>query len=512
MVSNSNLKNKRYALISTFDKSKLKSICKTLKKFNIKIISTGLTSMHIKKLGFPCLNISDLTKFKEILNGRVKTLHPKIHASLLFNRNDKEHIKTFNNLKFPRIDFVISNLYSFENFVTDKDHNKIIEMIDIGGPTLLRSSAKNFNSVTIISSPNLYSSFIKEMKANKGSTTLSFRKKMAGLAFALTSNYDLIISNWFNSTPNTFFKLDPKNKIPLLYGENPNQNANVVYENKQKNLLTEQIQGKKLSYNNILDIDAAIYCLHEFKEPTCIIIKHNNPCGAASNLKINKAYDKALEADPISSFGGIIALNRSVDESLAKKICRNFVEIVIASSFDKKALRIFKDKKRLILIKLNKDTLNKMYEIKSINGGYLEQEKNLTKINKKLLVRASNYKSKPSQLNDLIFALKICKHVKSNAIVLCKNKKTIGIGAGQMSRIDACKIAIKKCSTKEKQAGFVAASDAFFPFTDNIKLLLKNNCQAIVEPSGSINDGRIIEYVNKKKIPLYFSKNRFFKH
>jgi len=512
MVTNSSLKNKRHALISTFDKRNLKSICNTLKKFSIEIISTGSTAEHIKKLGFSCLNVSDLTKFKEILNGRVKTLHPKIHASLLFDRNKQEHISTFNNLNFPRIDFVICNLYSFENFVNSKDNNEIIEMIDIGGPTLLRSAAKNFNSVTTISSPELYLSFVKEMKTNKGSTTLNFRKEMAGLVFALTSNYDLIISNWFNSRPSTSLKLNSKNKIPLLYGENPNQNASVVYANKQKNLLTEQIQGKKLSYNNILDIDAAIFCLHEFDEPSCVIIKHNNPCGAASNLTVNKAYSRALEADPISSFGGIVALNRSVDESLAKKIIKNFVEIVIASNFDKKALKIFKGKKRLILVKLDKNKLNKMYEIKSINGGYLEQEKNLTEINKKILVQASNYKSKLSQLNDLIFALKICKHVKSNAIVLCKNKKTIGIGAGQMSRIDACKIAIKKCSKKDKQDGFVVASDAFFPFTDNIKLLFKNNCQAIVEPSGSINDKKIIEYVNDKKIPLYFSKNRFFKH
>ena len=512
MVASSNLKNKRYALISTFDKSNLKSICLILKRFNIEIISTGLTAKHIRKIGFSCLNISDLTKFKEILNGRVKTLHPKIHASLLFDRNNQKHVSTFDSLNFPKIDFVISNLYPFEKFVNGKDNDKIIEMIDIGGPTLLRSAAKNFNSVTTISNPNLYPSFVKEMNANKGSTTLDFRRKMAGLAFILTSNYDLMISSWFNSTSDNSLHLNARNKIPLLYGENPNQNANVFYTNKQENLITNQIQGRKLSYNNILDIDAAINCLHEFKEPTCIIVKHNNPCGAASNLTINTAYDKALKADPVSSFGGIVALNRPVDEPLAKNISKKFVEIIIANNFDKKALEVFKKKKRLILIKFNKSRLDQMYEIKSINGGYLKQEKNLTKIDKRLLVQASNYKSKLSQLDDLIFALKICKHVKSNAIVLCKNKKTIGIGAGQMSRIDACKIALKKCNKKQKQGGFVAASDAFFPFTDNIKLLLKNNCKAIVEPSGSINDEKIIDYVNNKKIPLYFSKNRFFKH
>ena len=335
---------------------------------------------------------------------------------------------------------------------------------------------------------------------------------MAGLVFTLTSNYDLIISNWFNPVPNASFKLSSKKKVSLLYGENPNQNANVFFTNKEKNLLTDQIQGKGLSYNNILDINSAIDCLCEFKEPTCVIIKHNNPCGAASNKTIGKAYERALEADQISSFGGIIALNRSVDGRLAKKIIKNFVEIIVAKSFDTKALKIFKDKKRLILIKLNKDNVNKNYEIKSINGGYLEQDKNLTKINKKLLRQASNYKSQSLQFSDLMFALKICKHVKSNAIVLCKNKKTVGIGAGQMSRIDACKIALKKCSKEEKEGGFVAASDAFFPFTDNIKLLLRNNCEAIVTPSGSINDGKIIDYINNKKIPLYFSKNRFFKH
>ena len=512
MVANSNLKNKRYALISTFDKSNLKSICNILKKFSIKIISTGMTAKHIRKLGFSCLNVSDLTKTKEILNGRVKTLHPKIHASLLFDRNNPEHIVTFNSLHFPKIDFIISNLYPVKNFINNKNNNKILEMIDIGGPTLLRSAAKNFNSVTTISSPDLYSSFVKEMKINKGSTTLDFRKNMAGLVFTLTSDYDLIISKWLTSASKNSLKLNYKNKIALLYGENPNQTANIFYKNKKENFITNQIQGKRLSYNNILDIDAAINCLHEFKEPTCIIIKHNNPCGAASDLTVNKAYDRAMVTDPISSFGGIIALNRTLDEPLAKKISKNFIEIVIAKTFDKKALRIFNSKKRLILIKISTSKLNKMNEIKSINGGYLEQEKNLTKINKRLLVQASNYKSQLSQLNDLIFALKICKHVKSNAIVLCKNKQTIGIGAGQMSRIDAVKIALKKCKKEEKQDGFVAASDAFFPFIDNIKLLLKNNCKAIVEPSGSINDEKIVNYLNTKKIPLYFSKNRFFKH
>ena len=512
MVSNSNLKDKRYALISPFDKSNLKSICQTLKKFSIEIISTGSTANHIRKLGFSCLNISDLTKFKEILNGRVKTLHPKIHASLLFDRNNQEHISTFNSLNFPKIDFVISNLYPFENFVSGKDNDKIIEMIDIGGPTLLRSASKNFNSVTALSSPEFYSSFAKEMTINEGSTTLNFRKKMAGLVFTLTSNYDLKISKWLNSNSNTSVKLNPKNKMLLRYGENPNQNANVFFTNKQKNLLTDQIQGKKLSYNNIIDIDSAINCLNEFIEPTCIIIKHNNPCGAASNLTISKAYDRAIEADPISSFGGIIALNRSVSESLSKKINKNFVEIVIARGFDKKALTNFKNKKKLILIKFNKDNTNKICEIKSINGGYLEQDKNLTKINVRLLKQATNYKSKSSQMNDLIFALKICKHVKSNAIVLCKNKKTVGVGAGQMSRIDACKIALKKCNKKDKHVGYVVASDAFFPFIDNVELLVKNNCKAIVAPSGSINDNQIVDYVNNNKIPLYFSKNRFFKH
>ena len=512
MVSNSNLKDKRYALISTFDKSNLKSICQTLKKFSIEIISTGSTAEHIRKLGFLCLNISDLTKFKEILSGRVKTLHPKIHASLLFDRNKQEHVSTFNNLNFPKIDFIISNLYPFEDFINSKDNNKIIEMIDIGGLTLLRSASKNFYSVTAISSPDLYSSFTKEMKTNNGSTTLDFRKKMAGIVFSLTSNYDLKISNWLNSDSKTFLKLDAKNKIPLLYGENPNQNANIFYVNKQKNLHNNQMQGKKLSYNNILDVDAAINCLQEFSEPTCIIIKHNNPCGGASSLTIKKAYDRAVEADPISSFGGIVALNRPVDESLSKKIIKNFVEIVIATSFDKKALTILKNKKRLILIKLNKNYFDTISEIRSINGGFLEQDKNLIKINKRLLIQASNYKSKSLQLNDLIFALKICKHVKSNAIVLCKDKKTIGIGAGQMSRIDACQIALKKCNKKDKQDGFVVASDAFFPFIDNIELLFKNNCKAIVVQSGSINDNKNIDCVNNNKIPLYFSKNRFFKH
>ena len=319
---------------------------------NIKIISTGATAKHILSLGFPCKSVSNVTKFKEILDGRVKTLHPNIHASLLFNRKTNKHVKSFNKLKFPVIDFLIVDLYPFEKTIKKTlDFSKCIEMIDIGGPALLRSSSKNHESVTTICDIKDYKSLINELNSNLGSTTLAFRKKMAQKAYTTTANYDLVISNWLNNNETFDFKIRNHKRINLRYGENPNQKS-FFYKNKTKKTFYDNIlQGKKISYNNILDIDSAINCLNEFSEPTCIIIKHNNPCGASSCKRILSAYRKAHQADPISAFGGIVALNRLVTLDLAKKISNNFYEIIIANDFTKPALKIFSKKKNLIIIK-----------------------------------------------------------------------------------------------------------------------------------------------------------------
>ena len=498
-----------------FNKENIEKICQTLLKHNINIIATGSTSTYIKKSGYKCYHISHFIKFKEILDGRVKTLHPKIHASILFKRKNKKHIKEFKKLNFPEIDFVIVNPYPFQEMQNkSSDSNKIIEMIDIGGLALLRSAAKNFHYVSAICNINDYKEFIDILNKNNGKTNLNFRKKMAAKVFEITSNYDSMIGNWITNNKNNNFKIFSHKKVSLRYGENPHQSAFLCKDLTREPIFYDNIikKGKGLSYNNILDIDSAYECINEFKEPTCVIIKHNNPCGVASNKNIINAFINALKTDSDSAFGGIIALNRNVDHNIAKKITSNFFEIIIAPKFNNKAKVILNKKKNLILIETKKILKNKKLDIKSINGGYLLQQKNTINFVKKDMRLVSSAKISDTIIKDLIFSFKVCKHVKSNAIVLVKNKKTIGIGAGQMSRIDATKIALSKLSKKEKKNGFVSASDAFFPFIDNIKILLKNNCVAIIQPKGSINDDKIIEFANKNNIALFFSKYRFFKH
>lgn len=505
------MNKKKHALISVFDKKNLFFICEILIKYNIALISTGSTAKEIRKIGFSCKVLSNLTKFPEMLGGRIKTLHPKIHASLLYDRNKKTHLATFKKLDFPIIDFVVVNLYPFGKVIKfSNDTKKCIEMIDIGGPTMLRSAAKNFKTLTTISSISDYKKFIKNMEKNKGRTSLDFREKMAQKVFLRMSKYDNIISKWFLKKKR--INLSKNNKILLKYGENPHQKASYHLKNVKNSIFKAKIQGKDLGYNNILDLDSGLNCINEFDEPTCVIIKHNNPCGVASSNSIYNAFTKALAADTISAFGGIVCLNRHVDKKLATILSKNFYEVIAAKKFNKEALNILKIKKQLILI----ETLNFIpqykKEIKIVFGGYLKQEKNLIKIKNKDLICVSKHKANLQTLEDLIFAFKVCKHVKSNAIVLAQNKQTIGIGAGQMSRVDSTKIAILKRKNNNNNRKFVAASDAFFPFTDNIKLLIKNKCHSIVQPKGSINDKKIIDFVNKKNISLYFSKHRLFKH
>jgi len=503
--------NKKYALISVYDKKNLKKICETLTKYNIGLISTGSTRKEIKKNGFICDSVSNLTKFKEILEGRVKTLNHNIHASILYNRKKQSHISTFNKLKFPIIDFVIVNLYPFERIIEETTNlKKCIEMIDIGGPALLRSAAKNFESVTAINNIDDYENFIKNLEINKGKTSLLFRKKMAKKVFITTYSYDSVIANWFSN--NSGINLNGYNAIKLKYGENQNQKSTFYHLLKDQSFFKSKIQGKELGYNNILDINSGLDCINEFSDPTCVIIKHNNPCGISSNKSINNAFKDALDSDKVSAFGGVVIINRIIDKKLANLISKNFFEIIISTNYTKDAKSIFKKKPKLILIETSKLSKNNKNEITSVIGGYLIQEKNKKKIIKKDLFCMTNKKVNTNILNDFVFALKVSKHVKSNAIVLVKNKKTIGIGAGQMSRIDSTKLAIMKAKSLNKKMDFVAASDAFFPFTDNIKLLIKNKCKGIVQPSGSINDHKIIKFADNNNLPLYFTKYRLFKH
>ena len=503
MVIRKNLK-KKYALLSVYNKNNLKYLCEVLKNYGYNLISTGSTAAYIKKVGFECTNISKITNFKEIMDGRVKTLNPKIYGSILHIRNNKKHVNDFKKLNVPKIDIVVINLYPFQKYIKTFIENDIIEMIDIGGPSLLRAAAKNYKYITPISNITDYKSLTRNLKKNEGITDINFRKKMASKVFSLTSSYDNRIKNWFQR------KNEHKKNLKLRYGENPSQKAYLDNGNK-KNIFEYQIHGKQISYNNIIDVDSGLKCLMEFNDPTSVIIKHSNPCGVASSSNIYQSFIKSYESDKISAFGGIILVNRKINKKLAYEIVKNFFEVVVAPDFDVEGLTILKGKKNLILLKMGRIRQEK-WEHRSTIFGNLYQTKDIENINKKYLKLVSSKKADGRKIDDLIFALKVTRHLKSNAIVLVKNKQVMGVGCGQTNRIDSLKQALKRLKENFDVKNFVCASDGFFPFTDSIKELKKNKCNIIAQPSGSINDTTIIEYAKKNKLSLYFIKNRLFKH
>ena len=501
MVNRKNI-NKKFALISLYNKASLKYLCNNLHKHGYSFISTGSTSKMIRKAGFDCLEVSEITKFKEILDGRVKTLSSKIYGSILHVRDNKKHINEFSKLNFPKIDIVVINLYPFEKFSKDNE-NQAIEMIDIGGTSLLRASSKNYKYVTPIADIKDYKKLIKSLNENSGSTDINFRRKMAEKIFKITSNYDDLIYNWLSRNKN---KLRKNN---LRYGENPDQNSYIISD--KNNIFKNQLNGKNLSYNNIIDIDSGLRCLNEFSEPTCVILKHTNPCGVASSNNIDDAFKKAYLSDSKSAFGGIVVLNRKITFKTAKKICEHFFEIIVATDFDNESIKIFKKKKNLILLKLNKiKTPNKEY--RSTIFGSIYQKTNNQKINRNFIKLVTNRKISNKLIDDVIFATKVVKHLKSNAVVIANNKKTIGLGMGQTNRIGALKLALRNITKSKLSKKYVCASDGFFPFIDSLEILNKNNCKVIVQPSGSIKDKELINYSKNNNLSLFFMKNRLFKH
>ena len=511
------MKKIKSALISVSDKSNLKPLLKILKKNNVKIISSGGTFKEIQKLGFKSMEVSNFTGTNEILNGRVKTLHPKIHAGILNKRKNKSNLKDIRNNNFENIDLVIVNFYPFEGVLTKtKNHNRIIENIDIGGPAMVRSAAKNYNDVAVITSKEQYSELIDQLKANKGSTTLNFRKNMSRLAFTETAYYDSVITNYFNSINNSYF---PQKKIfhgnlieKLRYGENPHQ-FSAIYSQNEK-IRIQKIHGKSLSYNNYNDIFSALTISKSFpKDKGTVIIKHANPCGVSVlNNKI-ESFKSALACDPLSAFGGIISCNFKITKSLAIELSKIFFEVIIANKFDNNALKILKRKKNLRLIDASNFSLNEFIKINSFGNSLLLQSEDKLKFSKKDFKIVSKKKPNKSQFDDLVFAFNVCRYVKSNAIVLASNKSTIGIGSGQPSRLDSCEIALnkmKKFSTNKKE--IIAASDAFFPFIDGIEKLVQSGVSAVIQPFGSIRDKEIIKYANATGTILIFSKTRHFRH
>ena len=511
------MKKIKKALISVSDKKKLKHLLKILTKYKIELISSGGTYKEIKKLKFKCLDVSEYTGSPEILGGRVKTLHPKIHAGILSKRNNKSHSKDLKNNNFEEIDLVIVNFYPFEKTLEQtNNHLKIIENIDIGGPTMVRAAAKNYNDVTVITSSDQYDELTNEIEKNKGSTSIEFREKMSLEAFSETAYYDAVISNYFNKIKNNNF---PKKKIiygnlieKLRYGENPHQHA-AIYS-KTQNLNIKQIHGKQLSYNNYNDIFSALTISQSLqKNSGTVIVKHANPCGVSINKNILKSYKSALACDPISAFGGIVSCNYRVNKDLAIELNNIFLEVIIANGFDTEALKILKNKKNLRLVDATKFIIKDLIKFNSANESILTQSEDIKKFNIKDFNIVSKKKPNKSQLKNLIFAFNVCKYVKSNAIVLASREATVGIGSGQPSRLDSCEIAINKMNKFQNlKEEVVAASDAFFPFVDGIEKLVQSGVTAVIQPAGSIRDKEIIKFANRTDTILVFSKTRHFRH
>ena len=511
------MKKIKKALISVSDKRNLKNVLKILTKHKIELISSGGTYKEIKKLKFKCLEVSEYTNSPEILDGRVKTLHPKIHAGILNKRNNKSHKNDLKKNNFNEIDLVIVNFYPFEKTLEQtNNHIKIIENIDIGGPAMVRAAAKNYNYVTVITSPNQYNELISDIKKNKGSTSLKFREKLSLEAFSETAYYDAIISNYFNKFKKNNF---PKKKIifgnlieKLRYGENPHQHAGIY--SKTLGLNIKKIHGKQLSYNNYNDIFSALTISKSLSNNTgTVIVKHANPCGVSINKDGLKSYQLALASDPISAFGGIVACNYIINKKIALELNKIFLEVIIGNGFEDDALKVLKKKKNLRIIDSSNFSLKEIVKFNSIDNSFLIQSEDLKKFTNNDFKIVSNTKPTKSQLKDLIFAFNVCRYVKSNAIVLASKEATVGIGSGQPSRLDSCQIAINKMKEFQRlNNDVVAASDAFFPFVDGIEKLVQSGVSSIIQPSGSIRDKEIIKFANKTNTVLVFSKTRHFKH
>ena len=502
------------ALISVSDKTNIVEFAKGLEKHGFEVISTGGTYTHLKNNGVSCISIEDVTHFPEILEGRVKTLHPKIHGGLLSKRGNELHNKHVAENNIEYIDLVCVNLYPFEATVKKEgvSEEEIIENIDIGGPSMLRSAAKNFNDVAVVTDINDYDRVLSELE--QGGITYETRRALAIKVFNTTASYDAAIANYFNKKDNLVpekLTLSYKLQDSLRYGENPHQKAyHYVQDNNESYALQNAVQlhGKEMSYNNIQDASAALDILAEFDETTCVAVKHMNPCGVATGNSVFEAYSRAYEADPVSIFGGIVAVNGKVDKETAEKMHSIFLEIILATDYDEEALEILTKKKNLRIYKLSEKNNNHQQQIKSVRGGILVQG-----FNDKLADEYESVTEKKvdeSQQRDIEFGLKVVKHVKSNAIVVVKNGQTLGIGAGQMNRVGSCKIALEQAGEKAK--GAVLASDAFFPMRDSADIAADYGISAIVQPGGSIRDQESIDACNEKGVAMVFSKIRHFKH
>ncbi len=504
---------KKLALISVSDKRNIVEFANKLRKLEYEILATGNTAKLLVENQINCTEISDFTSFPEIFSGRVKTLNPKIFGGILMRRKNSSDIKEAESNGIIPIDVVCVNLYPFPNVVNRKDisHEEKVENIDIGGPSLIRAAAKNYEHVSVLTNPDQYLPFIEEL--GQGKISSATRLKLAYAAFSYTSFYDTLIANYFEEKfnfPKTEIRLNYKSSFNLRYGENPHQSAYLFGEFAD---YFEILHGKELSYNNIVDLTAAVELIGDLGNNACAIIKHTNPCGAAMGYNPLDAFEKALSCDPVSAFGGIVVFNEEVDQMTAEKLNEIFLEIICAPSYSEKALQILSIKKNRRLIQIKKHPSSHELQFKNIPGGILAQTKDNSKIEEMQLSLVTEKEYSQKELDDLKFAWSVCKHTRSNAIVFVKDKKAVGVGAGQTSRIDSVKIAAEKAKQfGHDLSGAVAASDAFFPFADGFLEIASHGITSVIQPGGSVRDEDVIKAANENNISMIFTGIRNFKH
>jgi phosphoribosylaminoimidazolecarboxamide formyltransferase/IMP cyclohydrolase len=512
------------AILSVTDKTGLVEFARKLAGMGVELISTGGTAKLLRDSGVAVKDISDLTGFPEMLDGRVKTLHPKVHGGILHRRENPAHRSAVAEHGIEPIDMVVVNLYAFEKTASKPGvpFEELVENIDIGGPSMIRSAAKNFQDVAVVTSPSDYDALALEMANSAGELSSATKWRLAQKAFATTAAYDSAIASTLERVnSNGHFELRPADGFPstlrtsfqkvtdLRYGENPHQKAAMYSDGSGKGVANgQQLQGKELSYNNIVDMQAAWDLAQEFEEPVVAIIKHTNPCGTATGKTLLEAYKKALECDPVSAFGGVIGVNRMIDGATAEEMAKLFLEVIAAPGFDDAAKAKFASKKNLRLVEVVPS--DQKWVLKNVSGGMLVQDADVRPLTESDLKVVTKRPPTPEEKRALLFGWKVCKHVKSNAILYVRDGQTVGVGAGQMSRIDSCKIGAMKAQLPLK--GTVAASDAFFPFPDGVEEIAKAGSTAIIQPGGSVRDQEVIEAADRHGMAMIFTGVRHFRH